>query len=110
MRIKIRYEPEVISKRVKRNKKLKKIFTIFLYLLLIFTMIFSLFLITLELGNSNEVPSFFNNAIYTVTSESMKPKMSVNDIIIVKRGYASNKYKVGNIITFTDNNRKYYYS
>ena len=40
----------------------------------------------------------------------MKPKMSVNDIIIVKRGYASNKYKVGNIITFTDNNRKYYYS
>lgn len=106
----MRYEPEVISKKVKKKKRLKNIFTIFLYLLLIFTMIFSLFLIALELGNSNEVPSFFNNAVYTVSSESMKPKMSVNDIIIVRRGYASNKYKVGNIITFKDNDRKYYYS
>lgn len=106
----MRYEPDVISKKVKKNKKLKKISTIFLYLLLIFAMLFSLFLITLELGNSNEVPSFFNNAIYTVSSESMKPKMSINDIIIVKRGYASNKYKVGNVITFKDNDRKYYYT
>lgn len=106
----MRYEPDVISKKVKKNKKLKKIVTIFLYLFLIGTMIFSLFLIALELGSSNEVPSFFNNAVYTVSSESMKPKMSINDIIIVKRGYASNKYKVGNVITFKDNSRKYYYS
>lgn len=106
----MRYEPEVISKKVKNKNKLKRIFTIFLYLLLIFTMIFSLFLIILELGNSDEVPSFFNNAIYTISSESMKPKLDINDIIVVRIGYEDTKYKVGNIITFKDNNRKYYYS
>lgn len=106
----MRYEPEVISKNIEKNQKIKKILTILLYLLLIPTIIFSLFLIILELGNSNEVPSFFNSAIYTVTSESMKPKMDINDIIVVKQGYEGNKYKVGNVITFKDSNRKYYYS
>lgn len=106
----MRYQPEVIAKKIKKNNKIKRIMTIVLYLLLILTIIFSIFLIFLELGNSNEVPSFFNNAFYTVSSESMKPKMNINDIIIVRTGYASNKYKVGNIITFKDNSRKYYYS
>lgn len=106
----MKYEPEVIHKKVKTKNKLKRIFTIFLYLLLIFIMMFSLFLIILELGNSNEVPSFFNNSIYTISSESMKPKLDINDIIIVRSGYEDTKYKVGNIITFKDNDRKYYYS
>ncbi len=106
----MKYQPENISKRIQKNKKIKQIMNIALYLFLIFAIIFSIFLMTLELGNSNEVPSFFNNAVYTVSSESMKPKMSINDIIIVRKGYESDKYKVGNVITFTDNERKYYNS
>lgn len=106
----MRYEPEVISRNIEKNQKLKRILTIILYLLLVPTIMFSLVLIIMELGNSNEVPSFFNNAIYTVTSESMKPKMSVNDIIVVRKGYEGSKYKVGNVITFYDSSRKYYNS
>ncbi len=106
----MRYETEVISKNIEKKQKIKKVFSVFLYLLLIFTIIFSLFLIILELGNSNEVPSFFNNAVYTISSESMKPRLDVNDIIIVKKGYEDTKYKVGNIITYKDINRGDYHS
>ena len=106
----MRYEPEVISQRIKRNEKIKKIFIIVLFVILIPTIIFSLFLIVVELGNSHEVPSFLNIDVYTISSESMRPKLKVNDIIIVRKGYPSDKYKIGNIITFKNNERKTYYS
>lgn len=96
----MRYEPEVISKNVKRNQKIKKILCIILYLLLIPTILFSIFLMFMELGNSDEVPSFFNMDAYIVVSESMAPKINVNDIIIVKKGYKNEQYKEGNIITY----------
>ena len=53
-----------------------------------------------ELGNSDEVPSFFNMDVYIVVSESMSPKINVNDIILVKKGYTNEQYKEGNIITY----------
>lgn len=70
------------------------------YIILIPTILFSLFLILVELGNSYEVPGFLNIDIYTVVSDSMSPKLKTNDIIIVKKGYNNNEFKVGNIITF----------
>lgn len=96
----MKYENEVISKRIKRNKKIKKFLFILLYIILIPIILFSLFLIILELGNSGEIPSSLNMEIYTVVSESMKPKLNINDIIIVKKGYPNDKFKVGNIITY----------
>ena len=76
----MRYEPEVISKNIKRTQKIKKILIIILYLLLIPTILFSVFLMFVELGNSDEVPSFFNMDVYIVVSESMSPKINVNDM------------------------------
>ncbi len=102
----MRYEPDIISKKIEKKHKIKKLFILILYILLIPTIIFSLFLIILELGNSHEVPSFLNIDVYTISSESMRPKLKVNDIIIVKKGYPSNKYKVGNIITFKNSDGK----
>lgn len=96
----MRYEPEVISKNIKRTQKIKKILIIILYLLLIPTILFSVFLMFVELGNSDEVPSFFNMDVYIVVSESMSPKINVNDIILVKKGYTNEQYKEGNIITY----------
>ena len=78
----------------------KKILIIILYLLLIPTILFSVFLMFVELGNSDEVPSFFNMDVYIVVSESMSPKINVNDIILVKKGYTNEQYKEGNIITY----------
>lgn len=96
----MRYESDVISKNIKRNQKIKKFFIIILYIMLIPTILFSLLLICLELGKSGRFPSSLNIDIYTVTSESMKPRLNVNDIIIVKKGYSNNEFRVGNIITF----------
>lgn len=96
----MRYDPEIISKNIKRNQKIKKILLIILYLLLIPTILFSIFLMLVELGNSDEVPSFFDMDIYIVVSESMSPKINVNDIVLVKKGYTNDQYKVGNIITY----------
>ena len=99
----MRYDIDTISKRVKRNQKIKRILRILFYIVLFMIMLFSLFLILVELGNSYEVPSFLNIDIYTITSDSMSPKLKTNDIIIVKKGNQNEDYKVGNIITF---NRK----
>lgn len=96
----MRYDPEIISKNIKRNQKIKKILIIILYILLIPTILFSIFLMFVELGNSDEVPSFFDMDIYIVVSESMAPKINVNDIVLVKKGYTNDQYKVGNIITY----------
>lgn len=100
----MRYESDVISKNIKRNQKIKKILIIILYIMLIPTILFSLLLICLELGNSGIFPSSLNIEIYTVTSESMSPRLNINDIIIVKKGYTNEEYKVGNIITFKKKN------
>lgn len=96
----MRFESDVISERIKKNQKIKKIFCIILYILLIPIIFFSLFLIFLELGNSYELPSFLNMNVYIVTSQSMSPKLNEGDIVVVRKGYDNNSYKVGNIITF----------
>ena len=100
----MRYEADVISKNIKRKQKIQKILFILLYILLIPTILFSLFLIIIELGNSKEGPSFFNIELYTVISESMSPRLNINDIVIVKKGYEIESYKKGNIITFIRGN------
>lgn len=100
----MRYEADVISKNIKRKQKINRILFILLYILLIPTILFSLFLIIIELGNSKEGPSFFNIELYTVISESMSPRLNINDIVIVKKGYEIESYKKGNIITFIRDN------
>ena len=96
----MRYEANVISKNIARKQKIKKVCIVLLYIILIPIILFSLFLIILELGNSGEIPSFLNMEMYTVISDSMEPRLSINDIIIVKKGYPNDKFKVGNIITY----------
>lgn len=102
----MRYESDVISKNIKRNQKIKKFFVIILYIMLIPTILFSLLLICLKLGKTGVFPSFLNIEIYSVTSESMKPRLNINDIVIVKKDYTNEEYKVGNIITFVNSNNE----
>lgn len=100
----MRYEADVISKNIERKQKIKRFFLIILYIILIPTILFSLFLIILELGNSGELPSSLNIEMYTIISESMKPRLNVNDIIFVKKGYTNDEFKKGNIITYKKEN------
>ena len=105
----MRYESDVISKNIKRSQKIKKILIIILYIMLIPTILFSLLLICLELGNSGKFPSFLNinMEIYTISSKSMEPRLHVNDIIVVKKGYKNEEYKIGNIITYINKDGEY---
>ena len=96
----MRYDIDTISRRVKRNQKIKRVLRILFYIVLLMIMVFSLFLILVELGNSYEIPSFLNIDIYTISSDSMSPKLKANDIIVVKKGNKNEDYKEGNIITF----------
>lgn len=100
----MRYESDVISKRIKRSQKIKKFLNIILYIILIPTILFSLFLMFGELGNSKENPSFLNISLYSVVSESMSPRIKVNDIVVVKKGYSNDEFREGNIITFKKDN------
>lgn len=100
----MRYESDVISKRIKRNQKIKKFLNIILYIILIPTILFSLFLMFGELGDSKKNPSFFNISLYSVVSESMSPRIKVNDIVVVKKGYSNDEFREGNIITFKKDN------
>ena len=93
-------ESERIASSMEKRKKISKVITAVVTCILIFMVLFSLLLISLELGNSKELPSFLNMNLYIVTSTSMKPRLNVDDVIIVKSGYTNNEYKVGNIITF----------
>jgi signal peptidase len=96
----MRYESDVISKNIKRNQKIKKILCIILYIMLIPIILFSILLFVLELGDKDEFPSSLNIELYTISSDSMKPRLNINDVVIVKKGYESSQYKKGNIITF----------
>lgn len=96
----MRYDTDVISKNIKRRQKIKKVIIILFYLILIPVILFSILLMFLELGNSKDLPGFFDYELYTVTSDSMEPKLKVNDMILVKKGFTNDQFKVGNIITF----------
>jgi len=96
----MKYDIESISKRMKKRKKINGVLHIVFYFILIQIMLFSLFLILVELGDSHELPSFLNIDVYTISSDSMSPKLKTDDIIVVKKGYKNEEFKPGNIITF----------
>lgn len=100
----MKYDIDTISRRMKKAQKIKKVLHILLYIFLIQMILFSVFLIIVELGNSYELPSFLNIDLYVVESNSMSPRIKKDDIVIVKKGYENERYKVGNIITFKRKN------
>ncbi len=96
----MRFEPDTISKRIRRKDEVKKVFFTCIYLVLIPVILFSLFLTLIELGKNTSVPELLDYEFYTVVSDSMLPKLKVDDIIIVKKNVDPKRVKVGNIISF----------
>ena len=96
----MKYDIDNISARIKKTQKIKKVLRFLFYIFLIQILLFSLFLIVVELGNSYELPSFLNIDLYVVESDSMRPKLKKDDIVVVKKGFENDRYKTGNIITF----------
>ena len=96
----MRYEADVISRNIQRKQRLKRFFIILLYIILIPTALFSLLLILIGLGNSYELPSFFDMDVYIVVSNSMAPRINADDVVIVKKHIEQSDIKKGNIISY----------
>ena len=96
----MRYDADNIASNIEKKRRIRKILFFIITIILIVMVLFSLFLIFLELGNSKELPGSLNMNIYIVTSESMEPKLKVDDVVFVKKGYSNDEFKAGNIITY----------
>ena len=96
----MKYDPDTISKKIKKNEEIKNIFFVLIYIISVPIILFSIFLMLIELGKNNDVPEFLNFEFYTVVSDSMMPKLKKNDVIIVKKNVKLENIKEGNIITF----------
>lgn len=81
----MKYDPDTISKNIKRNEEIKKFFFVLIYIISVPIILFSIFLILIELGKNSNVPEFMNFEFYTVVSDSMMPKLKKNDVIIVQK-------------------------
>ena len=92
----MKYDPDTISKNIKKNEEIKNIFFVLIYIISVPIILFSIFLMLIELGKNNDVPEFLNFEFYTVVSDSMMPKLKKNDVIIVKKNVKLENIKEGN--------------
>ena len=66
----MKYDPDTISKNIKRNEEIKKFFFVLIYIISVPIILFSIFLILIELGKNSNVPEFMNFEFYTAVQES----------------------------------------
>lgn len=98
------YIPESIIKRKKKYQKIKNILSVILYIILIPIILCNLFLIAQSIFFPNKTASIIGMKSYIIVSGSMKPKMNVGDIVIVKKMKKTSDYNVGDIISYHENN------
>lgn len=91
------------TKIAKAKLKTKKALSLFVYIISIPVLLYNLIILSQIVINPNENPSLFGIKQYVIVSESMKPVLSINDIVIVKK-IDTNELKVGDIISFKDGN------
>lgn len=95
------YTNEQIKKRIDKEKKKKKIIAIIVYILLTPVMIYNISLIISSILKPNKTPSFLGIKTYVIISGSMKPNISVGDIVIARNiKNEERELKIGDIISF----------
>lgn len=78
----------------KTLKRILKVLQIFIYVVLALF----IFVVILQRVSNNRI-SFFNYRMFTVVSESMKPKYKIGDVLISKETEPS-KIRVGDVISY----------
>lgn len=81
----------------------KKKFYCCLCIILVPIILCNLFLIIHSLIFPNKTISIFGFKTYVIISESMKPKINVGDIVIVKSSINDSNYKIGDVISYREN-------
>lgn len=93
------YRVERFEKNERTLRILRKLLKVLLLLIMVpILLIIIIFLIKI-IFNSKEVPDVFGYKLFVVASESMEPKLSTGDLIIVDK---NKKAQIGDIITYNE--------
>jgi len=79
----------------------KIIIRTFFSAILLFIIFVMLVLLSSKYIFKDRIPNFFGYSILRVVSGSMEPEINIGDYVVIKK---TDNYKVGEIITFTDQN------
>lgn len=91
---------EIYSKQNKKekNKKIKRTIVI---ILIIPLLIYNMVLLYQILAQKSSTPHFFGYKTFTIISGSMKPKLNIGDIVVIKE-VENEDLEVGDIISFKE--------
>lgn len=90
----MKYDIESINKRKENVKIAKKVIEIIAIIL-----IYNIILIALSSANKISVVNILGYKSYIIKTNSMKPTISINDVVITKK-VKKEKIKIGDVITF----------
>ncbi len=85
-------------------KIIKKILFIVFLIILIPLIIYNVVIFYKSMKNPNQVPDFLGYKTFIVLSGSMKPKINVNDMIVVKK-VKEEEIKKNDVIAFNDSDK-----
>ena len=87
----MKYDPDTISKNIKKNEEIKNIFFVLIYIISVPIILFSIFLMLIELGKNNDVPEQqckgslnvrLGTELHTKAKmKSIEEKISINELI-----------------------------
>ena len=95
----MKYDIDSISRRKRKVKTIKTILGIILIII-----IYNIILVGISIIDKESGISIWGYKAYIITSDSMEPKISVGDIIIVKK-LNEDEIETNDIITFYDENQ-----
>ena len=93
------YQVEKITKQIKIEKAIGKIFKTIILVFLIMLLIINLGMLYQKNVKNEEIPRIGDFSVFNIISESMKPTIEVNDLIIIKK-CKQEELKIGDIINF----------
>ena len=93
------YQVEKITMQIKIEKAIGKIFKTIILVFLIMLLIINLGMLYQKNVKNEEIPRIGDFSVFNIISESMKPTIEVNDLIIIKK-CKQEELKIGDVITF----------
>lgn len=98
------YTHEVLKRKIEKKNKIKKLLKYIYYSFFIIIVIFAANIVYQTVIKKETETYIFAFKPYIVLSGSMEPNLQIGDMVISKKTN-EDEIKIGDIITFTDNNK-----
>lgn len=95
----LKYEVDKLTKKINKEKTIKAGVKVIVIAILTILLIVNLIMLYEHKRDPNEIVSFVGISVFNIISESMKPTIDENDVIIIKQSDI-NEINVGDIVTF----------